>query len=627
MNMKKRVYFVQPGYIYGDESKTAFLPYAAGTVAAYAFDDAAISEKYEFAGFIWSFEAIEAAVEKLSDAEIVGFSNYVWNYDYNCCLAKRLKELYPDCRIVFGGHQISDTVSQNKELDFVDCYIVGEGEVKFADYLRASAGLPCCDDLSRNSGNDSSACTYPSPYLMGLFDEIVQNNPDISFTALFETNRGCPYGCAYCDWGSTADKIRFFTLERVFDEIRWFSRKKIVSCFAADANFGLFERDRQIASFLIDTNKETGYPKRFDVTYAKSDNENVISIACDLFNAGMSNGPSISFQSLHQPTLASIGRKNLTPEKFTDVIRKYEENGLRPYSEIILGLPEETYESFINGIGTLMKLGQQNYIDIFRCEILPNSVLSDKSVRDRYMIETVSVASTLHHIDISEAGKSYGHSDIVVSTSSMNREEMLLANLFSMVVQACHYMGLTKYIAIYLNRIENVSYSEFYNQLLKYLSDNILFSGMKKIYSDYLNGTGNLDYFNNEFGAITWFPEEGFFLETIKSPDGFYSDILPVLQKYISDYNLCKELIEYQKMSFVLPHSGIKEAEFSYNFYDFFMGRNDKFEHIGEKVYIEYCDYADWEDCARHTVWYGRRRGKTDAFVSNKKITVKECLE
>ena len=42
----------------------------------------------------------------------------------------------------------------------------------------------------------------PSPYLTGVFDDIIANNPEYVFNATLETNRGCPFACTFCDWGS-----------------------------------------------------------------------------------------------------------------------------------------------------------------------------------------------------------------------------------------------------------------------------------------------------------------------------------------------------------------------------------------------------------------------------------------
>ena len=632
---KKTVYLIQPGYVYGDEKKSAYLPYAAGTLAAFAFADKEISDAYEFGGFICFYEDIDKAVSKLKDAAVAGFSNYVWNYKYNCDLARALKAENPGCKIIFGGHQIAKGKTTLDELDFADFLIFGEGEIIFAALLKAIinngdfsavAGISYRDEngkVRETAGEPCPLSDYPSPYLTGMFDGLLEENPDISFSALFETNRGCPFRCAYCDWGTTKDRIKMFPLERVLAEIDWFASHKIVSCFAADANFGMFERDEQITEKLIESHKATGYPEHFDATYAKSDKPRVLKIACDLFNAKMSNGPSISFQSLNPATLKAIGRENMTPENFVTALRKYEANGIRPYSEIILGLPEESYESFTKGIGTLLTLGQHSYIDIFRCEILSNSMLADDEIRDKYKIRTVRVPSTLHHVSEEESKKSYGYSEMVVSTSTMPKSDMLKANLFSMTVQTCHHMGLTKYIAMFLNRVYGVEYGDFYRRLADFLQkENADFNLMKNIYSGYLEGGGELSFIDRRFGAITWFPEEVFFLRCVADSNGFYAGIKEFVDSFISDEELAGQLIRFQSMFCVTPGAIAKSETFDRDFYSFFFNGKEKLENKRTTVTITPVKYADWQECAMKTVWFGRRRGMTNAFISNNGISV-----
>lgn len=633
--MKKNVFLVQPGYLYGDQKKSAYLPYAAGALAAYSFSQAEIKERFIFSGFLCFFEPLDAAVEKLQTADIVGFSNYVWNFKYNCALAERLKSQNPRIIIVFGGHQISKNESRLRDMPFVDYYIFGEGEFAFAAVLRAVSGLipisaipgaayrDADGSLVFTSGEPEICNEYPSPYLAGFFDTLLEDYSDISFIALFETNRGCPYHCAYCDWGTTKTRIRMFSMDRVAGEIAWFSSHKIVNCFAADANFGIFERDEQIAQMLIEAKRNTGFPKRFDVTYAKSDHPRVLRIARSLFIEKMSNGPSISFQSLNSATLQAIGRENLLPERFSEIMRQYETFGMHPYSEIILGLPEETFSSFVRGLGALLAMGQHNYIDVFRCEILVNSVLSDPAVRERYGIETVRVPSSLHHISKTDTSGAFGESEIVVATSAMPKADMLRANLFSMTVQACHHMGLTKYIAMFLFRAYHVPYESFYLKLLEHLENgDACFMQMRTVFESYLNGTRGISVDDPVFGEITWFPEELFFLKKVFSSDVFYTGLLPMLQTFLPDAYLAEQLLKYQSLFSVTPQCEKKQAMLDYDFYHYFNGTDRDLCEKPTEIKMQLPYYDSWVDCAVKTVWYGRRRSGTDAFISAIEITV-----
>lgn len=625
----KKVFLVQPGYLFGNEKKSAYFPYAAGTLAAYAFSDPKIAGRYVFAGFICFFEEYETALQKLRGADVVGFSNYVWNYAYNCGLAERIKRENPRCTIVFGGHQISPEATPLSRLPYVDFLVFGEGECPFAALLSAlpdEKALREIPGIAYRSPSGEVAVTpearcpsadLPSPYLSGTFDALLREYPDVSFTALFETNRGCPYRCAYCDWGTAKGGVRLFPMERVRAEIEWFAAHNIEACFAADANFGLFPRDEEIAGLLIETKRRTGYPQHFDVTYAKSEDPRVLRIACALVREKMSNGPAISFQSLNPAVLKAIGRENMPLDRFVETLKAYEANGLRPYSELILGLPEETYGSFVRGIGTLLALGQHSYLDIFRCEILSNSVLAKVEMREKYRIRTVFVPSSLHHVKESECRNCFGRSEIVVSTSTMSEADMLRANLFAMTVQSCHFMGLTKYIAMFLFREKGVPYEVFYEKLTALLAQkDAVFAALKERYAAYLRGEGEIACADGDFGGITWFPEELFFLRSVSRLDGFYKEIRPLAEAFLPETELLSELIRYQRLFAVTPTAQKKTEEFSYDFYGFFRGETPHPARRRLRVAITPPFYPDWAQCARYTVWYGRRRSGTDAFYT-----------
>ena len=83
------------------------------------------------------------------------------------------------------------------------------------------------------------------------------NKYNYKWQATWETNRGCPFKCTFCDWGSaTASKLRKFEEERLYKEIDYFTEKKIDYINCADSNFGIIKRDLNLASKLAENKKK-----------------------------------------------------------------------------------------------------------------------------------------------------------------------------------------------------------------------------------------------------------------------------------------------------------------------------------------------------------------------------------
>ena len=148
--MKKNVYFVQVSAVYGESVKTAYLPYASGCLAAYAWDDPKIAENYNLGRFIFIRENVDKAIDSLKEPFLVGFSSYIWNMEYNREFAKRLKRRYPECIVVFGGHNVKPDGSDLEEMPFCDIVIHGEGEEPFKALL-----LALIENKSLSSVNNS----------------------------------------------------------------------------------------------------------------------------------------------------------------------------------------------------------------------------------------------------------------------------------------------------------------------------------------------------------------------------------------------------------------------------------------------------------------------------------------
>jgi len=609
-----------------------YLPYTAGVLAAFAWEDAVIRQNYTLKGIYYLREAIEKTAAGLDAPFLAAFSNYIWNFEYNKALAAQIKTGCPGCKVVFGGHNIPPDNSLLDECAYIDILIHGEGEEAFRDILTALhngeplSGIP---NISYRDSRGNSVKTqsvrvtrtdFPSPYKAGLFDTMLVEQPGIRFSAVLETNRGCPYGCAFCDWCRLNAKVRELPRERVYGDLEWMSEKKIEFCYCADANFGLLPVDELYVDKLIELNRENGYPQKFRVNYAKHNNDTVFRINEKLNVYGISKGATISFQSLSPQVLENIGRKNMPLEKFAELMARYGSAGIPTYSELILGLPGETYDSFCDGISKLLEAGQHNSIMIYNCELIVNSLMADKAYMEKHGIQTAVTPLYLRH-DEPECDAVPEFSRSVTATATMNREEWIRSNLFSITVQSCHGMGLLRCFAVYLYYEKGLLYRDFYQSLVKWMESHPDTATGKELrfmraeFEKITNNAGLWSYTNEMFGSVSWPYEEGFYLNLVYRIEAFYEDMREFLRGYSIEKGVFDDLLLYQKSLIKIP--GVRTLELRLNhdwpgyFGKAFVG---SYEPIQKKsVCLRLSDSrlpSSWKDYAKEYIWYGRKEQK-----------------
>lgn len=625
--MKKNVYMVQAGCLYGN---TYYLPYAVGMLIAFAKSDEQINEAYDFKRIIYSLEDIDESIRSLENPAFVGFSNSIWNYNYNLVYAEKLKKAYPDCVIEFGGHHVPPTTEFLEKYDFIDILIHRKGEEAFRDVLLALANGENLNEIPNISYRNEQGAPVqtqetktvisdlPSPYLTGVFDEILENGK-YPFSCVLETNRGCPYSCSYCDWGELNSKVRLFPIEKVMAELDWMSEHKMEFVYCIDANFGMFERDELVAQKLVDLKESTGYPNRLQVSYAKNETERVFKINKLLAEHGIGKGATLSMQSLNPQVLDNIGRINISKEKYSDQIRRYRDAGISTYTELILGLPGETLESFCQGLCETLELGQHSSVSAYYCELLPNSEMAQKPYLEKYNIKTVSTALNQYHCESMDDVLS-GHSSIVVGTESLSVDDWIKANEFSTCVQSFHHFGILQCFAMYIRKELNIGYFDFYSDLYKFITEESsflkdVFAIVHETLQNFVDGKGGLTYRNDIFGQITYPLEEAVFLLCLYNKDTFYNEVKPFLLRYIDDADFVEDLLKYQKAVVLNPQNADFSESFKHNFRDYFSAvlRNSYVPLSAENITYHFhspFETSNWIDYAKEIIWYGRRNNR-----------------
>lgn len=623
----KTLYFSQPNSKYGN---SIYFPYAAGSLVAYAFRDPTVRDVYRFGHFIYKKEKIKTVVAKIKEPFLVGFSCYVWNYEYNKALAAEIKKRWPGCITVFGGHQISKECDAVRDTN-IDILLFGEGEESFLRLLRALAqgtelsALP--NLMIRKNGEPYFTHTETvflpnrvSPYLDGWFEPLVENEKELLFSAILETNRGCPNRCAFCDWGNIKANVRRYDEEMVRAEIDWFSEKKIEYVYAADANFGLFPQDEGYIDYLVKKHTETGYPLKFQATYSKNNPETVFRLNKKLNDADMSKGATLSFQSMSSTVLESIYRKNMPLERFQELMRMYHAHGISAYSELILGLPGETYESFREGLEALLENGQHMSINIFNCELLNNSIMNDPGYMEKYGIRTSKIEQHQYHVVPYTVGiKEY--SRIIVSTASMPGESWIASNILGVFMRAFHNLGLLQCFAIYLFYERGVRYMDLYEQLIAYAKQasqtvcGRIYRWLYGKYAEILSGGGSLTWTEPAFGKLIWPLEEATFLKVIGELPLFLDEIREFLSGFFEGDAVYGDLFRYQYAVLKTPGAKKTVLSFDYDWHTYFMGIYQNSYAPPKKQAVRYLIdpgniASDLPEFAKNTIWFGRRGGQ-----------------
>lgn len=620
--------------------KKAYLPNASGMLRAYAEANQQIAESYRFMPFLFIRQHPKKIVAVWNDPSVLAFSSSMWNHQLNLVLARNGRELFPEALIVFGGPHIpADAKGFLKQHLFIDVVVRGEGEVAFSELLVVFLNGR---DFSRVGGivyRDSKTNEFfktsdreladvsqlPSPYLAGLYDDLLDRRDGIEYQVILETNRGCPFRCTYCSWGNGIAKIRTFDIGRVKKEIEWIAERRIQYVFGADANFGMLPRDYEIAELFVGVKQQTGYPHTFRVCYGKNATDRIFEVAKLLEESKLTTGVTVSFQSTDPATLANIGRSNIRIDAYRDLLRRYRAQKIRVYTELILGLPGETYQTFSHGIEEVFQAGLYDQVGIFFCEILPNTQMDDPAYASLHGIQAKSIELAEPHALKRNPEDVPEFESIVIATNSMPCADWKRSATLAWMAQVMHGMKTGFFIALYLFRRFGIRYTELFEYAIKASDDAMhfpVFSRERDFHAEFLDGIlqGRPQcVFLDEFGKISWQIEEATFLRISKDLGRFYREFEMLVTDLLKEKNLpfmtreVEEVVRYQsaRMASIVSNQS-NGWGFSYNLPEYFdrllSDLSASTEARPQKMTVMAADYhGDKEEFARQVVWFGRR--------------------
>jgi radical SAM superfamily enzyme YgiQ (UPF0313 family) len=348
--------------------------------------------------------------------DTVGFACYIWNIEMTIKLANLLKRVLPDITIICGGPEVSyqpeEFLRENVSVDYI---IQGEGEETLYYLLTQLKVGRVIDDIPAltyyNEENEivtSNAIvvknldTIPFPYhdedMVALKDKIIY----------YESSRGCPFSCQYC-LSSATQGVRFFSIDRVLDELRFFIRHDVRQVKFVDRTFNAKKSHyMQILKFLVAQECKTNF--HFEIAADLLDDE--VLAVLELMPVGRVQ-LEIGVQSTNEVTLDKICRTNNWNKIVHNVTRILSFNNIHLHLDLIIGLPNENYQSFqksfndvyslkphmlqigflklLKGSGIRLNRKKHGYVfmDTAPYQVLANDYMPYEEVRKLYILEEI----------------------------------------------------------------------------------------------------------------------------------------------------------------------------------------------------------------------------------------------
>ncbi|MDP4087294.1 MAG: B12-binding domain-containing radical SAM protein [Bacillota bacterium] len=292
---------------------------------------------------------------------VIGFSCYIWNIEETIKVISYLKKVNPSILIVLGGPEVSyDSLEWMQRIPEVDFIVMGDGELTFKRLLteiEKVGDFTCVPGLAfRSDGqvvinpqtNELNIKCIPSPY---RFEEDI---PHLSKRiTYFETSRGCPFTCQYCQ-SSIEVGVQYFDREKVKDDLRFLMANGAKTIKFLDRTFNISRSyAMEIFQFLIDEHVP-GTVFQFEIT-ADIMRPEVIEFLNQEAPKGLFRF-EIGVQSTNDQTNELVKRKQ-NFSKLTRTVKMIKEGGkIDLHLDLIAGLPLEDYTSFRKSFNDVFEL-------------------------------------------------------------------------------------------------------------------------------------------------------------------------------------------------------------------------------------------------------------------------------
>ena len=395
--------------------------------------------------------------------EIVGFSSYSWNHRLAEEFAIYVKDRAPDTLTLMGGPNFPLTEEEQDDwirtMPQIDIHVRGptyEGERAFLNTVQRfidsdmSIETTCaqpidgalwvsrnCDTVIRGAEvpRIRDLDEIPSPYLAGYMDKFFNTG----LFALMQLARGCPFTCTFCNSAVKSNsKVFRHSFERTKADLDYVVERIDRSsplCFADD-NFGMYLQDEEVADYLGSLMDRYDWPKYIRTTTGKNRGDRIIKV----MNKARGRLPmTSSVQSLNPTVLKNIQRDNIKLETYAEIQQELHAKGMQSYGELILCMPGETKDSFMDAVDQLIETGVSR-VAAHQLMLLHGAPLSNPDSREKFGFKT------RHRVVARCLGRYTGNTvveteEMVVESENFSFQDYLDTRVFHLLLTIFYYEG------------------------------------------------------------------------------------------------------------------------------------------------------------------------------------------
>lgn len=544
-----------------------FAPLIYGELRSYADNDSELRERVEWLDPV----ILPIEPEDAPKADVYAASVYEWNAFYVYDFCRRIRKLHPDSFIFAGGPEVNWR-DENffRQHPYYDGVMPGDGEIAFSDMLACITSERDIGeargfilDPDKYPGRTFTPAppvdmdTRPSPWLSlrEFWIDFFRKYGDLKLALSFESARGCPYGCTYCDWGGQSKgRLLVVPEEQALEEMDFIQRElKPFFIFWTDGNLGILERDVRLAERFAYNRKHYGSPFSLYYNCNKNNYERNLKIADSLRGAKLLTKYVLALQHTDPEVLRNIGRKNLTLDEIKLIAEYMKEHDIPIYVQYIIGCPGDSFAKWMRAFTQLMEVGVHGEYRVYPFGLFPNAAAASPEYMTEWEIDAPYRQNYVAFYTLKKKEISYtlSRSRYVMGSKGVSRSQYGEMLTLSLMISALHDHGFTRFIAIGARECCGISYEDFYNRLFR----GVKAAGLLRAAEEFTE-----KWITDENSAFIAYSEEsGCFVESEESLvfsiydrwDEFYE----YMRCFAEENGIPADLVDYQEKMIYRPES------------------------------------------------------------------------